>query len=527
MSTTGGLNKKMKKYPRILDYLQAHHPDVYAVIDDLAMHGSLNPRRGGSITFLLPDKALIAKITKAIESSDPEKATDLVGALILTDLFATPEDFAKKKSNVPNLLGNTLVIKSVSANKVLVDDGELTLDTAFSPFSRQGQSKRGNMAVWHLKGEVKLDTPPATFVRNGKKKNGDDVEGGNCSIYDDGSNAEEWLKATVKRIIAEKLECVRLGETARDGKMQCPMLSAVCSILHAFENGPQWKGEYNKARSLLTHHPVLDFFQLFCNPLVFAPETIKLAYVPHMHTGSHADYLRKYCDEDKNVKDSPALVLSKKGLERLNEERERIISGLNASKLTHEAVIKVYIELDKNNRFGSLSNVYPAELHDIYRTHTRLHLLIDEAVWFLYERLRDVPKSDGNAMAKAYCELFEDFCQLYPQGLRPTGHNTHLDNQAFYGASLDKEHFYKCVVAFLKKFALRMPCSSSHALNDVGVVVGSGEDEDIYSMDVVDVHSDIMSQLDKYDNDPMALSPGTLAELAAYKAKHGKLPDLS
>ena len=95
----GAGNKKMKKFPRIIDYLEAHHKDIYDLIDDLAMHGALTPKRGGSITFLIPDKKYIAKIRKSIESDKPEEATDMIGSLILLDLFETANDFAEKQDD--------------------------------------------------------------------------------------------------------------------------------------------------------------------------------------------------------------------------------------------------------------------------------------------------------------------------------------------------------------------------------------------------------------------------------------------
>ena len=84
--TGRGGTKSMKKYPRIIDYLQNHYKKVYDLIDDAGMHASLTPRRGGSITFLIPDDKLIAKIRKTLESDDPEKATDMILSLILKDL---------------------------------------------------------------------------------------------------------------------------------------------------------------------------------------------------------------------------------------------------------------------------------------------------------------------------------------------------------------------------------------------------------------------------------------------------------
>jgi hypothetical protein len=85
VSKGGAGNKKMIKYPRILDYLEAHYKDVWDLFEDLAMHSSLTPRRGGGITFLIPDKKYIDNIKKIIESENPEPATDMLSSLILQD----------------------------------------------------------------------------------------------------------------------------------------------------------------------------------------------------------------------------------------------------------------------------------------------------------------------------------------------------------------------------------------------------------------------------------------------------------
>jgi hypothetical protein len=246
-SKKGGANKKMKKYARIIDYIEAHHPDVYELIDDLAMHGNLTPRRGGSITFLLPDAALVKEIKKIIESDDPETATDILSSLILLDLFEKPEDFAAKQDDIPNLLEKKLVVKSVSPSKITIDNGELTLDTKFHPFSRQGNAKRGNMAVWHLKGKVDYEkAPKATmkYLKGAKKGSAQLTRGGN-----DDHNELHWIK---KHIIDEKLLSVENNKKSSDGKIYCPVLNAVIRLLRVFgdKEDPTFYEEYRRAKCI-------------------------------------------------------------------------------------------------------------------------------------------------------------------------------------------------------------------------------------------------------------------------------------
>src|ERR1700678_1029228 len=176
----GSGNAKMKKFPRILDYLEANHKNVYSLIDDLAMHSSLTPRRGGAVTFLMPDADYVTLIRKTIESDDPEKATDMVGSLILSDLFETPADFTNKQDDIPNALGRKVTITGVTNGKVNIDNGELTIDAKFKPFTRQGSSKRGNIAIWNLKGVVSYEKAARSNFKYAKifDKNTGRTEGG-------------------------------------------------------------------------------------------------------------------------------------------------------------------------------------------------------------------------------------------------------------------------------------------------------------------------------------------------------------
>ena len=154
-NTRGGASKKMKKYPRILDYLQAHHEAVYALFDDAGMYGSLTPRRGGNITFLMPDAGLTKDIRAVLEGANPEDATDMLSALILTELYNTTADFASSSDNVATILGKKLPIKTVSGQDVVLDNGaKVSKDKDFVPFERQGAATRGNMAVWLYKGKM-------------------------------------------------------------------------------------------------------------------------------------------------------------------------------------------------------------------------------------------------------------------------------------------------------------------------------------------------------------------------------------
>jgi len=63
----GKLPAGMKKYPNIMAYLRTKHAAVADVLDDLFMSRALVPRAKTGRTFLVPDAALMKKITAAFE----------------------------------------------------------------------------------------------------------------------------------------------------------------------------------------------------------------------------------------------------------------------------------------------------------------------------------------------------------------------------------------------------------------------------------------------------------------------------
>lgn len=514
-SRGGASNKKMQKYPRILDYLEVHHPKVYEIIDDLAMHGSLTPRRGGAITFLLPDDKYLAEIKKVMESATPEKATDMVSALILTGLYESPKDFGTK-DDIANLSGNKLIVKSVTASKVLVEDGELSLDTKFKPFERQGTAKRGNMAVWYLKGSVKLDTPKASSrpARPGAKK---PAEGGRYRGGDD-ADATTALSQKVREIEEQKRQCI-LQDRKSDSGVQCPMLSFVCRVLNSFKEHD--KEMYKRARSLYIPDPFVMFYLLARNPDVFPYSAVWHAYKTSAEVGRQVDFMKSFCDEDLRDDKDKALVLSRDGQEALRAAHSERLQNIQMSKYTARELLKIYEDVDQTNRIGGVGPIYPEGLAELFRNKKGLHLLLDEAAFFLHCKHQDCQAPTAAERAANCARAMNDFHALYGDLAYDTK-KIYLGNKDRFDASVDKDWVYHYVVPFMKSYALRVPCSSAEAMS--GAVVGAGE-EDPYDPTPSPPDAALHAQLEKYDNSESKLSDKTLRELRAYVAKHGpKLP---
>lgn len=167
---------KFKTHCRITDYIEATNPELAELLNGTCADLTLNSLRGKSgITFLVPDREYIAKISKLAYSTKPEEATmacNMFDALILRDVFKSGADFnAKKKAVVNSLYPAQLVgVSKVSGNTVTFESGAVaTLDTGFID-----NSKRKNLAVWNLKGEIPIDGPAAPaellkHVKGGKR----------------------------------------------------------------------------------------------------------------------------------------------------------------------------------------------------------------------------------------------------------------------------------------------------------------------------------------------------------------------
>lgn len=151
---------KVKKFCRITKYLETIDKEMHAVLDDLCLFG-LFRSRGSGVTFLYPvDKSYRKKIATLAYGNTPEKAVDMIKALVLSDYLPNVADFGNKKDNIGNMLRKKLEIDKVEKDTVLLKGGlKLKLDDKFISMN-SGDS----MVVYSLsgKGELSTTSAPAT-----------------------------------------------------------------------------------------------------------------------------------------------------------------------------------------------------------------------------------------------------------------------------------------------------------------------------------------------------------------------------
>lgn len=518
----GGFNnKKMKKFPKITDYLETHHKDVFDLIDDLAMHGTLTPKRGGSITFLLPDDKYVQKIRKIVESDKPEEATDMVSSLILLDLFETPNDFASKQDDIPTALGRKLIVKSVASNKVIIDDGELTLDTGFKPFDRQGNSKRGNLAVWKLKGEVKyLEAPKANYVhlRNPKMTK---KEGGNESYVE--------LYLLIDQITNDEVKSILTDKKAEDGTYISPIISAVARILRVFSSDAKFAEENQKARSILTKHPIVDFYLLFKTPMLFSCDKILEAYRQGVNVANNVEFIKNYFNSTLS---GDVATMSPKSLMELNVVRDEIRSKVQEKyDLGYiKRIESIYKHLDETNilEYEGIKypgKVYPECLANIFKQNPGFHMALDDSKYFIYRSVQVIKEKTPDLIqarklrAEEYANLFAEMKACYQK----LGESNKI---VLCLGGIDSTAIYQ-FAEFWKTFGLHLPVATGIYDSDFEErVYRGGSDDNIYSKDLIDIDKEFFEDLEKYDNSPVSLSENTINELKAYYKVHGKYPEL-
>jgi hypothetical protein len=163
-------SKKVKKFCRVTKFLEQTDKDLYQALDDLCLFG-LFRTRGRGVTFMYPtDKSYRKKIIDHAYSNNPEKAVDMIKALVLLDYLPLPADFKNKKDDIPNALHKKLEVDSADSKEVTLKSGhKLSVNKSFATL-RDGEP----VAVYSIsgKGELSLTGPASTMKYNNKSKGG-------------------------------------------------------------------------------------------------------------------------------------------------------------------------------------------------------------------------------------------------------------------------------------------------------------------------------------------------------------------
>jgi hypothetical protein len=190
---------KVKKFCRITKYLETIDKELHAVLDDLCLFG-LFRSRGPGVTFLYPtDKDYRKKIATLAYGNTPEKAVDMIKALVLSDYLPNVADFGNKKDNIGNMLRKKLEVDKVEKDVVLLKGGlKLKLDDKFIAMHSDD-----SMVVYSLsgKGELSLTSGAASVkYTQSKPSHGGSIRGGCGSAIE----FAKWIEDTYKSQKSDK-----------------------------------------------------------------------------------------------------------------------------------------------------------------------------------------------------------------------------------------------------------------------------------------------------------------------------------
>ena len=171
--------KKLKKFCGITKFIQQNDKDLHQALDDLCLFGLFRPR-GRGVTFLYPsDKAYRKKIIDHAYSNNPEKAVDMVRALVLLDYLPSPADFKNKKDDISNALHKKLEVDSADAKEVKLKSGHKLVIEATYKHLRDGDP----VALYTMSGKGELPTTgtASTMKYNNSKS---DIRTGGAHVSD-------------------------------------------------------------------------------------------------------------------------------------------------------------------------------------------------------------------------------------------------------------------------------------------------------------------------------------------------------
>ncbi|MEM3062025.1 MAG: hypothetical protein QW303_00575 [Nitrososphaerota archaeon] len=511
MYTAGAVNKKLKKFPDILTYLEVHYPKVFDLIDSLAMRSALHPRRGMQITFLIPDEKLTKELTSLVESEEIEKAAEILSHLILYGLFTSPTDFNLKKNNIVSRLGKRFIITEVKNDRVIIPGGELVIDKEFKQMESLGKVKLANSAVWLLKGRVDVESAPVVEIP--KANVGSDEHNMN------NNNKEVMDKLRViKRETYEK-ELKYLRENAKNSAY----LEAVVRVLRSFQADKKYKDEYIKFRCILKKHPIIDFCYLFCAHKIFDPVKVLSAYEEGYFKDEDVSTYLKICEDYPSDKNYESLLLKKsealKVANLANDIRQSLLESPNKLGIAKE-IIKIYDKLDSDNTLSfkniTLSEIYPKIIHEIFKENRCLHLVLDQFAWDVYKVMqyvhKHIDKEKPEAFREAISHLIDSYHPFFYKPLDVVVFDK-LDNW-----KMDSDQIYNIVFNFVRTFMLHFPCRGETEM----VKVGSAESKDPYSSELIDIDEQLEKVLKEYEDVPAALSTEELKKLQSIVKKYGK-----
>jgi len=505
-----------RKYARILDYLEANHKHVYDLYNDLGMQASLTPKRGTGLTFLLPSKEMVSQITAQIENDEAEAATETLSGLVVQDYLAEAQDWAEKQDDLPTLLGTKVPVQSVSTGKVTLQGGaELTFDTHARFLTKIGAKDRDPMCVWKVHGTFDVKSGGAAeykYVGAGgrPKKTVKKVRGGVATERK--AKATEYIKRVeaiaaraAKKNFSAHVE-VYEAENAKVAYWLSQNMTEVTDLAKKVFELPAWN---HVARFYLTFDNENYILESERDDLLNGIEPLANIGV------ADADMKKEYLDfVGMDWKGEKCSVATEDGRVALRNERETVANALMAKSALDfgkklDEVYKVYAT---TNAFGSIKNV---SFDVVSKTHAKtsgqLKLVMDQWTYFIHTLSQN---SDSFDDVLSYVTASNKF-------------GANVGRYIQFGEWLPGQQQVKNTGSSFVRFNGAFMVSSTS--NKMVLADGEYDDDSAsnpYSRDMVNDEAVGLEQYNRFNPPDYALSERTKRELARYKKKYDKMPEL-
>lgn len=395
--------KSFGTYCTILDYLDAKYPEFAQIIHGLCIRGALTSLHGkNGITLLMPmDKDYVAEIEKLAYSSsiaDAEKATNMVLALIVRDVFKTSADWTTKEAANALKSSQKIAIKSTSGTGVTFASGaQAVLDKNFV-------GRKDNLAVWNLTGRIPVTTDiPASIRPAGAKPAGAKRVGGYVPLE------KQWLNERFKICKAvEMAYAVRRNEHCKlvcrgqrkmdDSRWVDPFVEHSMSLLHFIANVKKDSALFDKVLPLIGCDK-MDFYYLIQphddNNFIVPDDIITEWYAQHHSVdfviGSMIQQINAALNAHTNSGNTTAVFGKREDFVRgTMGVRNRILNNAEtAARKICADIHAEYKQLEVNNKIEG-TTFWPDATWEFYKASPGLKLIHDELRYVMHGAFRQL-----------------------------------------------------------------------------------------------------------------------------------------
>jgi len=373
--------KKVSVYCRIYSYLEAKVPRYANIIDDLCLQGLLNVNSGGrgnqaGVTLLIPSDATLGKLEKLVYDTSSDKdienhntALEIVKAHVLKNAYDTADSF-RVATPVVNKL-NKIVVVTIKGDEVKVKDtgATLTKDTNF-------RTNKPNLQVWKVSGDMPTNGEvfvPSKLTKGGyggSSYNNRPLYRGACeepAALIGGGNDGEAIRLTITEEVQRFFTIAMLDVKSNSPNLDIYEAAVVGLAKYVKANNETLYNHIYLRKAVL---PEVTFY-LWIQPWkTFGRYRIDARTLSDWWNSPNKYYRSGNASVEYKKLDSMATLTNCKVAtaegrrevkEAIDKVRREILRSDEGKSGLFVSMQKVYDTLQKDNRIGSVTGIYPPD----------------------------------------------------------------------------------------------------------------------------------------------------------------------